>query len=106
MHRFKYKAKNSAGELITGEVEAQDENNAAKLIRGKDLFVISISPVGTLSISFLDKIKNRVTSGDVSNFTRQLATMINAGLPLTEALLILRSQKKRLYAKHNCTSSC
>jgi type IV pilus assembly protein PilC len=94
MRRFRYKAKDSTGKLIAGEVEARDIGAAAKLVRSRNLFVISIEPIGVISFSFINKIKDRVSGGDVANYTRQLATMINAGLPLTEALLILRTQSK------------
>ena len=75
--------------MISGEVEAANERSAVKLVQQQGLIVISLSTKSQFSLSF---IKDRVTSSDVTNFTRQLATMINAGLPITEALLILRSQ--------------
>src|SRR3990167_10020431 len=92
MKRFKYKAKDQESRLVSGEVEANNEQLAAKLVRQKGLIVISISPSSDLSFNFIKNIRMRVTGSDIANFTRQLATMINAGLPLTEALLILRTQ--------------
>jgi len=94
MKRFKYKAKNEKGELVTGEVEASTANHAAKLIRHQGLIVISISAKGGLTSYPFKSFKERITPGDITTFTRQFATMINSGLPLTEALLILRSQAK------------
>lgn len=94
MKHYRYKAKDNNGNLVIGEVEAQNPEQAAKLIRQKGLIVITISSKSDISINFIKKFKDRITSGDVSSFTRQLATMINAGLPITEALLILRSQTK------------
>lgn len=95
MKRFNYKAKDRAGRIVKGEVEASDVNAAAKLVRGKGLFVISLSSKIIPVFSSLIRRKERVTSGDIATFTRQLSTMINAGLPITEALLILRSQSKK-----------
>ena len=89
MKRYRYKAKDDKGIMISGEVEAANERSAVKLVQQQGLIVISLSTKSQFSLSF---IKDRVTSSDVTNFTRQLATMINAGLPITEALLILRSQ--------------
>jgi type II secretory pathway component PulF len=94
MKRFKFKAKNDKGQLITGEVEASTDSIAAKLVREKGLIIINILPKKEFSLGFLDKYKNRVTAGGVVNFTRQLSTMVNAGLPITESLLILRSQSE------------
>jgi Type II secretory pathway, component PulF len=92
MKHYWYKAKDLKGNLITGEVEAPTPEAAAKLVRGKRLIVIDITQTGTLSLNLLNTWKDRVTSSSVMNFTRQFATMINAGLPITEALLILRTQ--------------
>ena len=94
MKRFLFKAKNKTGEPVKGEVEAQDEVGAAKLVRGKGLLVLSIKPVFENPITFLRNLKDRITPSDVATFTRQFATMVAAGLPVTESLLILRSQAK------------
>jgi type IV pilus assembly protein PilC len=94
MKKFKFKAKDDKAALVTGIVESSTIENAAKLVRQKGLIVISISPVTEIPINFIKQLQNRITTADVASFTRQLSTMINAGLPLTEALLILRSQSK------------
>lgn len=92
MKRFNYKAKDKNGRLTTGEVEASSPEQAAKLVRGKGLIVISITPKIDSPFALIKRFKERITADVVSNFTRQLSTMINAGLPITECLLILRSQ--------------
>lgn len=94
MKRYSYKAKDKAGKLVQGEVEASGEQHAAKLVRQRGLVVISISKKTEIPLNFVKKLKTRIGTADVANFTRQLATMINAGLPLTESLLILRSQSQ------------
>lgn len=92
MRRFKYKAKDKSGNLVTGEVEASTEKSAVNLIRQKELVVISLRPVRELPLNIGKKVGNRVSGREITNITRQLATMVNSGLPLTEALLILRAQ--------------
>jgi type IV pilus assembly protein PilC len=94
MNRFNYKAKDKDGRLVVGEVEAGTLEEAAKLVRSKSLYIISLNPKIDSPLNFIKRLRDRVTSSDVSTFTRQLSTMINAGLPITEALLILRSQSK------------
>ena len=94
MKRFNYKAKDSLGRVVTGEVEAPDIHQAARLVKGKSLYVISITAKIDSPFSIIRRLRERITPSDVSTFTRQLSTMINAGLPITEALLILRSQSK------------
>src|SRR3989338_5589712 len=94
MKRYYYKARNPEGKIVTGEVEASNENHAAKLVRERKLTVISISPVHEGITGFIRSLRDRITTGTVATFTRQLSTMITAGLPITEALLILRNQTK------------
>ena len=94
MKRYIYKAKDKEGRVISGEVEASDEYTAAKLVRSRGLTVISIRAKLTGPFALIDRIRNRITHGDIVDFTRQLATMINAGLPITDALVILRNQSK------------
>lgn len=91
MERFTFKAKNKIGKVVSGEVEAVNPKGAAKLVRQKKLFVISIKASKGVS-GILGRFKNKVSSGDVATFTRQLATMVEAGLPIIEALSIMRSQ--------------
>ncbi len=95
MKRFNYKAKDRLGRVVSGEVEANDINSGAKLVRSKGYFVISLIPKIDSPFALIKRIREKITTNDVANFTRQLSTMINAGLPITEALLILRSQAKK-----------
>lgn len=94
MKRFIYKAKDKSGQVVTGEVEASSDQAAAKLVRGRGLVVISLKIKREFGLNLIKRFKDRITSADVSTFTRQLATMVNAGLPITEVLVILRSQAK------------
>jgi type IV pilus assembly protein PilC len=95
MKRYRYKAKNEKGELITGEAEGKTIDHAAKLIRQKGLYIISITPVSSFEINVFKRFTNRISGGTVTTFTRQMATMINSGLPITEALYILRTQSNQ-----------
>jgi type IV pilus assembly protein PilC len=99
MKRFYYKAKDKAGKLVTGEVEAVSVDEAAKLVRTRGLYVISITLKIDSPFALIRRLRERITTGDVATFTRQLSTMINAGLPITEGLLILRSQSKKSMQK-------
>ncbi|MBI2065893.1 type II secretion system F family protein [Candidatus Woesebacteria bacterium] len=94
MKRFTYKAKDKSGQAVTGEVEASSAQVAAKLVRARGLVVITITPTRESLGSLFRKFRERITLSDVATFTRQLATMVNAGLPITQALLILRSQSR------------
>lgn len=90
---YNYRARDIQGKMVTGLVEAPSTQVAARLLRDKELFVISLHvTTQRFSLSgFLTRFK-RIGFGDVVNFTRQLATMVVAGLSLPEALTILRTQ--------------
>ena len=98
MKKFRYKAKDSLGKTVTGLVEAVNDRSAAKLLRNKGLVVIDLKPSRENIFSFFGKLTKKVTASDVTNFTRQMSTMINAGLPITEALVILRAQSSPSFA--------
>jgi type IV pilus assembly protein PilC len=95
MKRFNYKAKDKAGKLVVGEVEAANINEAARLVRSRGYYVILIAAKIDSPFAIFRRFRERITKSDIATFTRQLSTMITAGLPITEALLILRSQSKK-----------
>ncbi len=95
MKKFIYRAITKDGKSITGEVEGLDKGQAAKLLRGKGLIVVSIKPKSGGPFGFIASFRNRIKSSEISNFTRQFSTMINAGLPVTESLSILRLQSSK-----------
>lgn len=91
---YVWKGKNSAGEKRKGEIEAPDQAGALaqlKRLRIIDL-VVKEKPKDLLeNIAFF---KPKVTGKDIVIFTRQLSTMINAGLPLVQGLEILEKQQE------------
>jgi len=93
MAEFVYLAKDLQGEEHTGTIETPDVHSATQTIRKKGLIVISIKLKNESSIKFLDKFLNRVGFADLVVVTRQLATMISAGLVLSEAIDILEEQQ-------------
>lgn len=94
MKKFRYKARDKSGQLVVGEVEAVNEQSAAKLLRDRGYIVISITVAISGFKSLFSSFGSRVSQADVVAFTRQLATMVNAGLPITESFSILRLQAK------------
>jgi len=87
---FIYKARNEAGITVTGAVEASTARRAAQLLIERAMFVIDIREKrGALGI--LNRFQ-KVGFGEIVSFTRQLSTMVNAGLALPEAFSILRLQ--------------
>ena len=90
---FLYKAKDVTGGEHAGEIQSPDIRSAANTLRKKGLIVISVNPKKPPVGEFLNRFLNRVSFGELVIITRQLATMISAGLVLSEAIDILEEQQ-------------
>lgn len=93
MLSFKYVARDRQGKLFSGVVEAQERSAAIDILRKQDLIIISVeesAPGFKLSANFLTK--QGIKIDDLVIFSRQLATMVDAGIPLVGALDILGEQ--------------
>lgn len=90
--KFRYKARDSSGRLIKGEGEAATATGIAELLRQKKQIPISISEYKSWDLKEVLGWKGNVGAGEVATFTRQLSTMVTAGLPITDALNLLRVQ--------------
>ena len=91
---FVWKGTASNGEIQKGEIEAQDEQAVRRLLRQQRVSPskIKAKPKDLLeNIAFFQK---KVTTKDIVIFTRQLSTMIDAGLPLIQGLEILAGQQE------------
>jgi len=91
---YNYQAKNPHAESIKGKVEARTVSQAAQILRSRGLLVISITKPGDEALATFSRMLQGVKQDDVVTFTRQLSTMITAGLPLTQSLSILTLQSK------------
>ncbi len=91
MLSFIYTAKGVEGKAVNGIVEAESEAAAAKLLLAQGLSPLTIT-VKEESKGIFGRFSNRVSSKDKILFTRQMATLINAGLPLTQSLRTVAEQ--------------
>lgn len=92
MTSFLYKAKTISGETTSGEVQAPSVALAIEILRRRKLFIVSIREVKPSAYKSVLQSLQRVRRTDVVVFTRQMSTMVAAGLPLTDALRIIKSQ--------------
>lgn len=90
---YTYTAKNISGTTISGSVDARSEETAVGLLKNQKLVVVSIQKKKE---GLLDQIHifGGVPQGDIVTFTRQLSTMVSAGLPISRALEVLSSQSQ------------
>lgn len=86
MKKFDYQAKDaSTSKIVRATVQAESENAAAKLLMAQGFTPLNIKEIDE-SGNFLAKLTGRITTKDKIVFTRQLATLIGAGLPLSQSL--------------------
>lgn len=92
MLSYHYTARDpSTGQYVKADVQAEDEVSASKLIRKEGLVPIDIK-LAEKSATGLRSRFNRVKSKDKVIFSRQLSTLINAGLPLVQSLRTVNQQ--------------
>ncbi len=93
MPNFKYTAKDSSGKAIAGFFEAIDYAAAVDMLRKQGLIIVSVNEATAKSNIFSMSFgKKKVKTDDLVVFSRQLATMVDAGIPLVGALDILGDQ--------------
>lgn len=91
MKRFNYKAKDkSTGKIVKGSIQADTESIAGKLLIEQGYIPDSVTEEGAGSL--FGKAGGRITTKDRIMFTRQLATLVGAGLPLSASLRTVADQ--------------
>lgn len=92
MLTYTYTARDPAsGQKVSAAVEADSEQSAAKLIRAEGLVPVEISVSKVSSLSVFGRF-SKVKAKDRVIFSRQLATLLNAGLPLIQSLRNVNNQ--------------
>lgn len=91
---YAYKARDRQGEVVEDRVEGQSVADVAAALRRRGLLVIRVQEQGVSRREVLSPF-GRVRATDLAVFTRQLATMIGAGLPVARALHVLSEQAEK-----------
>jgi general secretion pathway protein F len=97
MAAFHYNARDAAGKPSTGMIEADSARLARTQLRDKGLFVVELdalsdTPAQGGSRNITLPFRKRIPLSEVSLMLRQLATLLEAGLPLEQALAVLIEQ--------------
>jgi type IV pilus assembly protein PilC len=92
MAAYAYSAINAQGVVLSGEISANDLAAAREQLRIKGLLAQSLEQLDDDSGSSAGKMKKGVTAKSLQIFSRQFATMIEAGLNVVSALVILEDQ--------------
>src|SRR5437764_157629 len=94
MAKFQWEGTTRAGEKRRGTMEGTTAADVEARLRGDGLAVSRVKKEGGFNLDVNISFGSGVTSKELQIFTRQLATMIDAGLPLVQCLDILANQSE------------
>ncbi len=103
MPTFKYESMNASGQEVKGEIQATSGEEAIGKVRNMGLFLTKepqqisarkVEAVAGVQTKKLSTPMGRVSRKQLTQFTRQLSTLIDAGLPILRCLTILEQQQK------------
>jgi type IV pilus assembly protein PilC len=93
---YMWKGKSPSGEILSGEYAADTKEDLIGYLRKRKIIITSVRE-RSKEFSITMPWEKRVSVKDLGVFTRQFATMINAGLPMVQCLDILSSQIEKPY---------
>jgi type IV pilus assembly protein PilC len=91
---YSWKGKTRQGTLKKGEMEASNEAAVMTQLRAQMLVPVTVKAKGKDLEEYFPFLKEKIKTKDLVIFTRQFATMIDAGLPLVQCLQILGDQQE------------
>lgn len=92
---FDYKVRDRSGNLIEGSLDGDDLGLVVSRLRSMGYLPVSVTPNKTRSLRdgfVIPGLTDRIKTKDVAVFTRQFATMVDSGLSISRALLVLSAQ--------------
>ena len=113
MARYKFTALDAKGKEVHGEIDADSQSMAVARIREKQYFPTKVEELATggaapakkggakknglqMEIKMPKFLQGGVKAKQLTTFTRQMSTLVNAGLPLMRALRVLQRQEKNV----------
>jgi len=107
MPKFRYRAKDWSGKLVKGVVDLPDKETVVETVRTNGMVPLEVVRLEENSIMIMiNKVVGRVTLKQIGTLTRQLSTMLKAGLPLSDALALLRDQTEGKGMMYQILSDC
>ena len=97
MHKFLFKAKRANGQVISGNLKAKTKNDVIYLLKSKNLEPIKIDI--KKSVFQLGSGGSTIPAKSLVTFTRQMSFLINAGIPVVQALQIVKEISSSIIVK-------
>jgi type IV pilus assembly protein PilC len=95
--KFSYTATTKNGKVVKGFMEAEDREVAVQSLKKQQLKPLLVDESKNIDLSIFKN--KRVKAKDIAIFTRQLSTMISAGVPLNRSFYTLQEQAENKYFK-------
>ncbi len=95
MPNFRYTARDKDGKAVSGVMDSANSASLVDVLRQKELTIISIEEVREKAKTSMSIGGDKASPEDLVIFSRQLATMVDAGIPLVGALDALQDQMER-----------
>lgn len=95
MSEFNYQAKTKEGYVVQGIIDAPNENTAVEILHNKGYVILLLEQVRAAFEYDVGEYFSKPNSRDLATFTRQLATLIDADMPLSEGLRTLARQVEK-----------
>jgi len=92
MATFKYIAKNQDSKSVSGNITAEDKDAVLVELRKRKLTIVKVEEVKEEKVAKKSILRKKVKGEEIVIFTRQLATMVDAGIPIIQAIDALRDQ--------------
>ncbi len=99
MPTYKYIAKDENAATISGKVVAEDQDSVIQELRKRNLTVVNVEETKSFDLRNISFGGNRVKPDELVIFSRQLSTMIEAGIPILQSLEALEEQTTDRYFK-------
>lgn len=101
---YMWKGRSPNGEILSGEYASESKDELINYLRKRKIIITSVKQK-TKSMNFTMPGSNKVSVKDLGVFTRQFATMINAGLPMVQCLDILSQQSDKGFLKESISAT-
>ena len=97
MAEFNYKAKTREAQVVQGIIDAPNQNIAVEILHGKGYIILSLESLNRGFAAYdIGQIFSQPNNKDLVIFTRQLSTLIDADMPLSEGLRTLARQVEKV----------
>lgn len=103
LHNFQWRGINSTGKKVSGKLLALSEVEVRAKLNEQS---IQIKKIKKRKISSFEKMKHAVKRKDITLFTRQLATMLGAGVPIVQSLQLIAENNIKAEMKSILNQVC